>query len=306
MTTLIAHKLESIDIKKIALALVMVVIFLTMASNTFRPIRVFVSYYTCKVLSYSNLVELNCNTLPTIAVILPKLTDANQLGAEDPMALALFFENHEIDPHIYAHRTNSPDRANIYKKYYSSFEFDAIWDANRSVIDIFHWPERKSISFLFSDLLDIIGNEKYYWMDLKNLNSSNYLDIINHIHTLTGEDTKLNKKHLIIESKNVEILSRLSQEEFLTSYYLPDTTPNTSCNDLSSTTLKIVNNIQKYSTRYISFPYQQQAYVDQCLLPIIGDIEQLSWGGLPFAIPKGASERYRAYIVDHSMQTLSH
>ena len=288
------------------LAIVVGIVLLTLASSTFLPIRVFVSYYTCRVLSYSNLTELNCNTLPTVSISLPKLTDANQLGAEDPMELALFFENHEIDRHIYAHRTNSPDRAHIYKKYYYSFEFDAIWDGEKSAIDIFHWPERKSISFLLSDLLDITGIEKYYWMDLKNLNENNYLDIIKYINTLTGIERKLNKKHLIIESKNAKALSQLTQEKFLTSYYLPDITPNKSCNEISPITDKIVNNIKTYSARYISFPYQQQPYVDKCLLPLIGDVDQLSWGGLPFAIPKGASERYRAYIVDHSIHPLSH
>ena len=270
-------------------------------SNTMKPIRVFITYYSCRILSYPNILNIDCNNLPTVSITLPKFTDANILGAEDPAELDLFFKNHTIGKHIYAHRTNSPKRAKIYKKYYSSFEFDAIWDKNKSAIDIYHWPERKSISFLFSDLLNIMDKDKYYWMDLKNLNNNNYLNIIKYIESITSKGTKLRNDHLIIESKNPKILSLLATRGFYTSYYLPNAIFKDNCSELEPVTHIIVNNIQKYPTRYISFPYEQQPYIDHCLLPIIGDIKQLSWGGLPFAIPPGASTRYRAYIVDHSI-----
>ncbi|OUR92817.1 hypothetical protein A9Q81_15565 [Gammaproteobacteria bacterium 42_54_T18] len=291
-------------VKKILLAIIILILLLISVSNTMKPIRVFVAYYSCRILSYPNILNIDCNKLPTVSVTLPKLTDANSLGAEDPAELDLFFKNHTIGKHIYAHRTNSPKRAKIYKKYYSSFEFDAIWDKKKSAIDIYHWPERKSISFLFSDLLTIMDQDKYYWMDLKNLNNDNYIDIVKYIENMTSEGTKLQKDHLIIESKNPKILSLLEKRNFYTSYYLPDAIFKDNCNDLESVTKIIVNNIEAYPTRYISFPYEQQPYIDHCLLPIIGDIKQLSWGGLPFAIPPGASTRYRAYIVDHSIYTL--
>ncbi len=299
MTTLIAHKKF---ISYIIFIIILIAIFtLVTLSNTMKPIRVFSAYYSCRILSYSDTFNIDCNKLPTVSVTLPKLTNANHLGAEDPIELDMFFSNYDIEKHIYVHRTNSPSRAKIYRKYYSSFEFDAIWDAKKSAIDIYHWPERTSISFHFSDLLDIIGDKKYYWMDLKNLDNDNYMEIAAYIENLVSEGTTLDKNHLIIESKNPETLSILAKKRFYTSYYLPDAIFKGSCHDLESTTNIIIDNIKSYPTRYISFPYEQQEYIDRCLLPIIGEIEQLSWGGLPFAIPAGASTRYRAFIVDHSI-----
>ena len=280
------------------------IVTLVTISNTMEPIRVFITYYSCRILSFPNIFDIDCNKLPTVSVTLPKLTNANDLGTEDPIELDMFFTNYDIENHIYVHRTNSPSRAKVYRKYYSSFEFDAIWDTKQSAIDIYHWPERTSISFHFSDLLDIIGSDKYYWMDLKNLNNENYIEIAMYIENLISTGTKLDKDHLIIESKNPETLSLLAKNNFYTSYYLPDAIFKGSCYDLESITNAIIDNIKSYPTRYISFPYEQQEYIDRCLLPIIGEIEQLSWGGLPFAIPKDASTRYRAYIVDHSISAM--
>ena len=304
MITLIAHKMTINHIEKILWIIGIAMLILIMLSTTMRPIRVFVTYYGCRVISYPNILDIDCDKLPTVFVALPKFTDANHLGAENPIELDLFFKNHNIGTHIYAHRTNSPSRAKIYNKYYSSFEFDAIWDKNMSAIDIYHWPERKSISFLFSDLLDIVDKDKNYWMDLKNLNKDNYVEIVKYINHIISEGTKLKSNNLIIESKKPKILALLAKEEFHTSYYLPDAILKNNCSELELITNIIVKNIRKYPTRYISFPYEQQTYVDHCLLPIIGDVEQISWGGLPFAIPPEASTRYRAYIVDHSIHPI--
>ena len=289
---------------KLLLVLGIIAFLLVMLTNTMRPIRVFISYYACRVISYSNIFDIGCDNLPTVLIALPKHTDANSLGVENPIELDIFFKNHDILSHIYAHRTNSPERAKIYNKYYSSFEFDAIWDQKKRAIDIFHWPERKSISFLLSDLLNITDKDKNYWMDLKNLDEDNYREIIEYLRNITSTGKKLKIGNLIIESKNPEILTILTKEKFKTSYYLPDAILKNGCDDLKVTTSIIVKNIRKYPTRYISFPYEQQSYVDHCLLPIVGDVDQLSWGGLPFAIPPGASTRYRAYIVDHSIHPI--
>ncbi len=304
MPTSIARKNIISLSNKVLLVLAIIMLLLIMISNTMIPIRVFISYYACRVISYPNIFDIDCDNLSTVLVVLPKRTDANHLGTESPIELDFFFKNHDIGSHIYAHRTNSPDRAKTYNKYYSSFEFDAIWDKKKRAIDIYHWPERKSISFSLYDLLNITGRDKKYWMDLKNLDEDNYMEIMEYIRIITSSGEKLKIDNLIIESKNSKVLTLLTKEKFKTSYYLPDAILKNDCEDLKFTTNIIVKNIRKYPTRYISFPIEQQPYVDQCLLPITGDVEQLSWGGLPFAIPPGASTRYRAYIVDHSIHPI--
>lgn len=284
-----------------AVLLIIFAIFLLFTVKTLEPIRIFTTYYLCRVIDTMPIYDQDCDSLPTVRIAQPKTTDALQLGAYDPEELRLFFQNHTIEKHIYAHRTNSPERARLYRKYYHSFEFDAIWDEGKKVVDIFHWPERKSIDFHLSELISIIPNDRFYWMDIKNLSESNVSEFSEYMSRVLVASERLDKSHMIIESKNPIALSFLSSRNFTTSYYLPAIDYEDNCEHHKRITQTILKNISLYPSSYISFPYNQQTYVDHCLLPVIGDIKQLSWGGLPFAIPKGASDRYHAYIVDHAL-----
>ncbi|OUS32127.1 hypothetical protein A9Q99_01605 [Gammaproteobacteria bacterium 45_16_T64] len=284
------------------LATVIVTVIALHHINKLRPIKVFVEYYTCRIVDYVQPSEDKCKTLPTVSINLPQKVNAQQLGAPDPQALQVFFKSNSMEKHIYAHRTNSPERVLLYRKYYSAFEFDAIWDGQSGSIDIFHWPERESMDFHLSDFLTLAPDKSRYWMDLKNLDMNNVREFSNYMNLLVNKNNQLSKDNIIIESKNVQAVSFLENQGFRTSYYLPTNVDKDNCDNNRMLTDRIIGNIQDYPTRYISFPYAQQNYVDNCLLPITGEIAQISWGGLPFAIPEGASQRYHAYIVDHSLE----
>lgn len=271
-----------------------------------KPMSVFLSYYSCRIQGYVLHDEERCVRLPTVSVNLPEYVNAQQLGAPDPLALQVFFQTNGVDDHIYAHRTNSPERIRLYQKYYSAFEFDAIWDADAQAVDIFHWPERESMGFHLTDFLALAPGQGRYWMDIKNLDLDNVSAFGQHLKALMEQINNLSMDNIIIESKNVHAVAFLQAQGFVTSYYLPSLNPThtqiDNCRNNQGITRTIVDNIHDHPTQYISFPYAQQAYVDNCLLPLVGHIDQISWGGLPFAIPEGATDRYHAYIVDHSLE----
>ncbi|PCJ32785.1 MAG: hypothetical protein COA99_16255 [Moraxellaceae bacterium] len=269
--------------------------------KTLKPIEVFSEYYICRISTYFGRDINDCHKLPTVKTIPPANANAHELGAIDPPELKDFFLRYRLPKHIYAHRTNSPQRANIYRSYYSAFEFDAIWDETTASIDIFHWPERRSIKFYLDELLLILPDDAYLWMDIKNLSIGNHQKVAHYIEDLFIEFPKFNRNKIIIESKNVKAASKLMNLDFITSYYLPDVNFNGQCENISQTNTT-ANNIKEYPTTHVSFPYEQQNYIDLCLLPTTGSLSQLSWGGLAFSIPSGAIERYRAYIVDHAVQ----
>jgi len=266
---------------------------------TFKPVKTFITYYGCKIIEISAMVNTNCDTLPTITIQPPRRKNALMIGADDPLELRLFFQTSSVPEHIYAHRTNSAERARLYRRYYRAYEFDAIWDSEKQQVDIYHWPEHQSIEFYLPELLQIMPPDRRYWMDLKNLTSNNAQSFASYMENIFERHSNLKKESIIIESQNPEAVALLTGKGFITSYYLPAITTGKTCRSLEQTET-ILGNISQHDSSYISFPYSQQPFVDECILPITGPLKQLSWGGLPYAIPEGAIQRYRAYIVDHS------
>ncbi|WP_114766747.1 hypothetical protein [Vibrio rhodolitus] len=265
-------------------------------SDKMRPIRVFASYYGCKIAEKVS-IATHCTNLPVIAILEQGKPNADIYGIEDPIALSLFFERYTLPDHVYAHRTNSPARAKLYANYYQAFEFDAIWDSNLNTLDIFHYPEHSSMQFYFDQLLALVPANSRLWLDLKNLTPDNKQAIVEYLNHLFPKDQR---KRLVIESKNGGELSVFKRAGYKTSYYLPSANKLPGC-DEHSLVQQVIANVNQWDNDYISFPYTQQSFVDKCLLPKVREIEQLSWGGLPFAIPNGALSRYSGYIVDHSI-----
>ncbi|WP_434360719.1 hypothetical protein NF212_08685 [Parasalinivibrio latis] len=272
---------------------------LVMLIPTLKPIKVFSTYYVCRVVEVFGM-GVECSTLPTVKVMPPVKTDAITLGVEEPRELEIFFNNYTLPGHVYAHRTNSEQRARVYSKYYSAFEIDAVWDGEKGVLDIFHWPEYQSINFHFNQLLESVPKGSKIWVDLKNLGPANADDVRLYLNDQLAVSGGFSKQDIIIEAKNPHALAMMTGSGYKTSYYLPAHAEIVGCED-NQLTVDVIQHIQSMPLDYISFPYTQQKYVDQCIIPQTGDIAQLSWGGLPFAIPDGALERYKAYIVDHSV-----
>ena len=81
---------------------------------TLKPIKTFTQYYLCRITAALKIGTTDCNRLATVIIAAPKQTDMRAIGADDPKGLQLFFSNHNIAENIYAHRTNSPERAKIY------------------------------------------------------------------------------------------------------------------------------------------------------------------------------------------------
>ena len=270
-----------------------------------RPVRVFSQYCLCRLAALTTLFDVDCRTLPTITIQPPSKPNGHQSHAQNPRELQLFFDTYSLPEHVYAHGTNSPEHVRVYKDYYRAFEFDAFWDEERHLVDIFHWPNHVSIDFHLRDFLTIIPEGTSLWMDLKNLSNENLSEFRLYMDTIFQEYPGLNKNNIIIESKMAQPVSRLNQHGYQTAYYLPAITYNGDCHSIHLTE-HIVTNIKIFPTSYISFPYWQQRYVDDCLLPHTGPLKQISWGGVPYAIPKDALARYHAYIVDHDLHLPPH
>lgn len=277
--------------------LIFISVLILLSFDKLRPIRVFAVYSSCKVVEKVGLVA-SCDQLPVVTILEQGKLDADSYGVEDPLALSLFFERYRIPEHVYAHRTNSPERAKTYAKYYQAFEFDAVWNVDQEALDIYHYPEHASMAFYFHQLVDIVPISSRLWLDLKNLTPEISPTIVGYLNRYFTQ--KKDRQRLIVESKNAAALADFHASGYKTSYYLPSPELLTGCEEHRSVQ-ELIANINQWKTDFISFPYTQQQFVDLCVLPYVRAVPQLSWGGLPFAIPEGALERYQGYIVDHSL-----
>ena len=121
---------------------------------------------------------------------------------------------------IWVHRVNGIDRLNEVKDMFNGFEIDIVYNLQNDYFDVNH-PPAESIGLSLLNMIKTLEKpaDKFYWLDLKNLNNKNCesalerLIYLSNIHGL--------KRNLIVESQCLECLQKFNAEGFFTSKYLP-------------------------------------------------------------------------------------
>ncbi|MEO6916006.1 MAG: hypothetical protein ABI151_10440 [Chitinophagaceae bacterium] len=118
---------------------------------------------------------------------------------------------------VWAHRVDSYERFIFLSKSFSGFEVDLVYDEKRDFLDVGH-PPVKSIGLSFETFLrDAAGRNKFFWLDLKNLDSANASAILK---LLTRLDNLYSiRGRVIVESANISALARISDAGYFTSFY---------------------------------------------------------------------------------------
>ena len=122
---------------------------------------------------------------------------------------------------IGAHRLDSEYRLKSALKYFDILEFDLVFDENKKYFDITH-PPVASIHLTLQKYLQNIPEAKYpfLWLDIKNLEVSNALEILEKLKIVLGKYNYPYHK-ILVETRYPDKLDKFNEAGFLTSYYLP-------------------------------------------------------------------------------------
>lgn len=120
---------------------------------------------------------------------------------------------------IWIHRVNSLERLKLVQNLFDGMELDIVF--KNGVFDVGH-SSTPSIGLSLDTFLANVKNptKHHFWLDLKNLSTTNANQIIGQLNYL---DNKYHiKQNLIIESPSIESLPLLKNANYITSYYIPD------------------------------------------------------------------------------------
>lgn len=118
---------------------------------------------------------------------------------------------------VWAHRVDSYERFTFLSKSFSGFEVDLVYDSEKDILDVGH-PPAASIGLSFERYLkDQAGRDKYFWLDVKNLDSTNAVKILTLLEKLDG--LYQIKNRIIIESGYIAGLAKIAAAGYFTSFY---------------------------------------------------------------------------------------
>ncbi|MDD5569592.1 MAG: hypothetical protein PHD97_00375 [Bacteroidales bacterium] len=119
----------------------------------------------------------------------------------------------------WVHRVNSIERYFEICEKYNGIEIDVNFDSEKNCFDVYHAP-KSSVNLCLEEMLKNVKNPEktFYWLDFKNLDSTNYIPALNNLNSIC-EKLKI-KNNLIVESSNPVILSHFTDSGFYTSYYI--------------------------------------------------------------------------------------
>jgi hypothetical protein len=153
---------------------------------------------------------------------------------------------------IWAHRVNSTEKYAETKAMFSGVEIDVIYDTTKGVFDVNH-PPAPSINLSLLELLKTksLDNENRYWLDYKNLDSTNVEVSINRLNSIV-KDLNLSKSVIIVESNAPKYVSWFTKEGYQTSYYLPNDLYMMNATQLNTRILSLKDDLSNYDISFIS------------------------------------------------------
>lgn len=136
-------------------------------------------------------------------------------------------KNNFSEPFISIHAVYSIEKLKKYFNKYKCFETDIVFYENKFIIahDNINLDINKNsylyLDDIFANISSISGGRsdlKYIWLDFKNMNSENYLSILDILINLVAK-YNINKSSIIIESPYPSLLQSFLNKGFITSYY---------------------------------------------------------------------------------------
>jgi len=176
---------------------------------------------------------------------------------------------------VWVHRVNSIHKLNNIGRNYRGIELDVEFDKAYNKFQVNH-PPSKPIDLFLNTYLKKIDLDKKYWIDLKNLDSTNSRQISTML-TILIDSLKLNKNNFIIESPNCKELPIINST-FNVSYYLPSYLTNLESSQKKTLSDSIKINIKKYKPNYISssivdYYYLREEFDQHMILWALSDLK---------------------------------
>ena len=161
--------------------------------------------------------------------------------------LSLFFSNK-----VWNHKVNTTEE--LKSTNLKGIELDVVFHQNSNSFDVNHPPEKSQNLTLDSYLQNIPSTIVYIWLDFKNLNTENNQSALTHLNYLIKKHN-LTQQNIIIESHQLKALQTFNENNYKTSYYLPQDISSKSSQEQISLLKQIKSNINLYETTYISSKY---------------------------------------------------
>ena len=157
----------------------------------------------------------------------------------------IFYDSEEK---LWAHRVLDVNQIEDLSNEFNGFEVDVFYNSNKNIFDVKHHGNESDISLdeYFKACKDL---SLKFWIDFKNLNENNTNSSILLLNTLAKKHDL--KSDIIIESKEIELLSKFKEEGFYTSYWLPNYHLLNSFFNIN----QIKKNILDFKPHVISMPY---------------------------------------------------
>lgn len=127
-------------------------------------------------------------------------------------------EKYNILSKKWLYGANNPEKLarNIDK--YFGFEIDVAFDADKKEFVAGRGEATVSLDDILASQPNL--SEKFFWLDLKNLDFNNKSDVLTELVALSGRNI-LHKSHLIVVSPNAEYLGEFAANGFLTCFRFP-------------------------------------------------------------------------------------
>ncbi len=175
----------------------------------------------------------------------------------------------EIPKKCWLHRTNSVEKLQELSSKYKGVEIDVFFDKEKLEFYVGHDLE-KEMEISLEQMLERIDKNKKIWLDIKNLNITNYVELLKKLNELLKK-YDLDKNNFILEGDKYELLSFYKKEGFYVSYYDKFELENKTKDEIEKWKRNL-EMIQKYVSA-ISFTEKKYKYIKNFNL----NIDLLTW-----------------------------
>lgn len=159
---------------------------------------------------------------------------------------------------IWLHRTNNVKRLQAYAKEFKNFEIDVRFNQALNEFNVDHDNDSggNSLEEMLTALPD--AQDRYFWLDFKNLNEENKDKALKHLLDLMAKHN-LKPEHFVVESSRPEYLEDFTRAGFQTSYYFPCLKV---AEDLSQLEKQLESAVKKFDASNVKYVSADAAYFD--------------------------------------------
>lgn len=116
------------------------------------------------------------------------------------------------------HSTNTLEKFKIFKQQYDNFEINVILN-DTGKLEVLSEDQTKVGIILDNFIAEMLNNDTQLWIDLKNINKNNKMVVCEKLESICCT-YNIEKSRFVIETKDWESLSYLTNNNFYTSFFL--------------------------------------------------------------------------------------